>query len=695
MRQSWSASAAPPERWWAFYVRVTREESVTADLSIPNQIARAEEIAAARGWSDWKIYVEPKHVSAELWADKRPALRELLADVAAGRVRGVCARHTDRLWRGVDIQARVLEPLRAHNVELWDFSVRHEYKSAHGRFSLEVLGAASALEVGLTAERVREMKRGKARAGKVGGGPPPFGYTSQSRRMRDLERGGMGSDQAYQQACTEIPVGKRWVIDESEAEVVRFIFELYTDPAHRLGCNRIARRLNQRGFKTREGCAWLSNTVRKTINNPAYAGLTSFDERAYEERSPSRRPRHQQELFKGEHPAIVSPDLWRQAQVIKATENTVQRQKDGPKASEFTLTGLFRCPRCSSRMIGKGSTHSARRYYICSRRHNGGPELCQFPLVNATALQREVWGWLHGVLTSPELVRAQLERVQRRSAKQAPRAQSKLPALERERDEMSARLKRYYDAFEKGEIDATFRDRVAELQGKIATVGQDIEQLRAKAEPASERVTEQQIVKRLTRLRALLEAHPERQRALLLEFHRSHDLRVQAKTSEEFTVSIAIEVATPTFRVGLRARDRVSPSPQTQSIRLEGKLRLPAEIDPISAWVDAQNAEGRWCACGCGTRLRVTRRHHCVGLPTYVHGHHLSGLQRQVADVRASGLLTMHEVARRLGVGPTTLRRHEGVLWEPPPRHGAGKVRGYTPEQVRTIRRALKKKGTI
>ncbi|WP_438028946.1 MerR family transcriptional regulator [Sorangium sp. So ce233] len=70
------------------------------------------------------------------------------------------------------------------------------------------------------------------------------------------------------------------------------------------------------------------------------------------------------------------------------------------------------------------------------------------------------------------------------------------------------------------------------------------------------------------------------------------------------------------------------------------------------------------------------------------------GVPRQVAEVRASGLLTLGEVAELLGVGATTLARHEGVLWEAPPRHGTGKVRGYTPELVRQIRRALRKKGT-
>jgi DNA invertase Pin-like site-specific DNA recombinase len=372
--RSWGERAAPPG-WWAFYVRVTREESVTADLSIPNQVGRAREVAALRGWSDYKIYVEPKHVSAKLWADKRPALKELLDDVAAGRIRGACARHTDRLWRNNDIQARLLGALRPHKVELWDFAHQYDYRSAHERFSLQVLGAASELEVNLTAERIREMKRGKATKGMTGGGPPPFGYTSQSWCIHELGEAGQPADEAYRQACLKYPVGKCWYIDEKEAEVVRLIFELYTSPPYRYGCKRIVRHLNERGYKTRRGCAWLSNYVNKIINNPAYGGFTTYDQAAYDERLPSRLPRYKQTLFKGEHEPIVAPEIWQKAQQIKATENTVKRQRSGPKANEtFSLTGILRCPSCGSRMIGKWSHHSTRRYYICSRRHSGGAD---------------------------------------------------------------------------------------------------------------------------------------------------------------------------------------------------------------------------------------------------------------------------------------------------------------------------------
>src|SRR5262245_18294739 len=117
---SWTG--APPDEWPAFYVRVTKEESVKQDLSIANQIARCHEIAAHRRWPNYKIYVEPRHVSGELWIDKRPRLKQILEDVARGRVRRMCARHVDRFCRGAVILASLRDAIRPHNVELWDFS---------------------------------------------------------------------------------------------------------------------------------------------------------------------------------------------------------------------------------------------------------------------------------------------------------------------------------------------------------------------------------------------------------------------------------------------------------------------------------------------------------------------------------------------------------------------------------------------
>jgi hypothetical protein len=55
------------------YLRVTAEESIKADLSLPNQRRRGLEICSERGWSPAKVYQEPKHVGGDELPAKRPA----------------------------------------------------------------------------------------------------------------------------------------------------------------------------------------------------------------------------------------------------------------------------------------------------------------------------------------------------------------------------------------------------------------------------------------------------------------------------------------------------------------------------------------------------------------------------------------------------------------------------------------------
>src|SRR5262249_54836692 len=158
-----------------------------------------------------------------------------------------------------------------------------------------------------------------------------------------------------------------------------------------------------RGYRTRGGSPWLFPSVIRIINNPVYAGFTTFDEVAYNERLPSQQPRHKQARFKAEHEPIVSPEVWEKAQQIKVDENTIKRERPRQTPTEaFSLTGILRCPRCGSHMLGKRNTsESRRRYYICSKRHLGGPDICSFPLVDARGVQHSVWNWLHEILASP------------------------------------------------------------------------------------------------------------------------------------------------------------------------------------------------------------------------------------------------------------------------------------------------------
>ena len=549
--QSWGEESPPPARWWAFYVRVTKEESLKKDLSVPNQCARAREIAAARGWTDYRIYVEEKNVSAELWTEKRPAFREMIDDIVSGNVIGVCARHTDRFWRGNEIQGRFLRVLKPLGIELWDFNSRYDYKSAHGRFSLQVLGAASELEVGLMAERIREMRRGKAIRGQTGGGAPPFGYTSQSRRMAELVAADVPRDEAYRQACLQYPVGKCWYVDEDEAQIVRLMFKLYTDPQYRYGAKRIARYLHQHGFHPRKTTAFSVTFIMKVINSPSYAGFTSFDEDAYENRMPSKAPRHKQKLYRGEHPALIEPELWQAAQQIKETERTVQRTRKtqkGALAEIFSLTGIMSCPQCGAAMVGKSTQRRNRgvsyRYYQCCRRYNGGIEACSMPTIPAEGLQDAVWKWVHDLMDNPAFVMEQLERMQKKYRKEQPASRQQLVALRRRREALKAGIEKYFRVFESAqstEPDVAILDRVRALRAELQSVEADVAALETRSAPAELEVSPERVRRYLAKLRQKVAEHADLQRVLFLELQREHDLQVRvAPSGEEFTASIAL-----------------------------------------------------------------------------------------------------------------------------------------------------------
>ena len=85
---------------------------------------------------------------------------------------------------------------------------------------------------------------------------------------------GLPEDEAYRRACEIIPVGKSWVVDEREAEVVRRIFRLFTDPGHRWGVRRITACLNRDGYRRRSGLLWHPDKVRAItdIKHPRIRG---------------------------------------------------------------------------------------------------------------------------------------------------------------------------------------------------------------------------------------------------------------------------------------------------------------------------------------------------------------------------------------------------------------------------------------
>lgn len=67
---------------------------------------------------------------------------------------------------------------------------------------------------------------------------------------------------------------KTYEIVDIEAKIVRKIFDLFTEEGY--GGIRIAKYLNERGYKTHKGNEWSYSTINNMLRNPVYTGFLCF-----------------------------------------------------------------------------------------------------------------------------------------------------------------------------------------------------------------------------------------------------------------------------------------------------------------------------------------------------------------------------------------------------------------------------------
>ena len=202
----------------AGYVRVSSARQAREGESLDEQEARLQAACAGRGWPQARIYREAG-VSAS--AAKRPALRRLLRAVRAGDVDVVLVKKVDRLSRSLVDFEKTYAILEKHSVDLVSLQESFDSTTAIGRAVLRIVLTFAQLEREQVSERTRDVMAHLARQGRYTGRYVPLGY--------DLVDGQL-------------------VVNEVEAEWVRFAFELY--PKER-SIRKTAAALNALGARTK------------------------------------------------------------------------------------------------------------------------------------------------------------------------------------------------------------------------------------------------------------------------------------------------------------------------------------------------------------------------------------------------------------------------------------------------------------
>lgn len=464
------------------YCRVSTEEQVTKQLSIPSQQQALSLWAGEQGYRVAESFVDEGY-SAFVSATKRPAFQALVAYCLRHRPFAVVVWSYDRFARNRMDAVVYKELLRKHEVRV--ISLTEPVEDSHsGRLQegiLELLAEFYSAQIGFN---TRRGLKARADLGLWVGGKVPFGYALGKVLHQGVERSTlvMGPD--------------------DQVASIRYIYSLSSE--RHWGGTRIARQLNAE-CRRAPGVRWTADTVVGVLRQPLYAGL----------------------LRKGEGviptplvPVIVQRDEWERVQA------GLQRRRPGETqqvASVYLLTGLLWCE-CGNRCYatwnhsGKGRLY----YYICSSRTTGGQ--CSRGGVRMEQVDGVVIKAL-GPLMTEEMIKTLGEELEKtymelRDGPDRPSSQERTANLKR-------RISRLYEAIEEGGDVRVLTKRIVELQGELHQL--DLEQAqtserRQRLENARENIQVQ--LKRLQNTR-LLDLPHEVQRELVLALVERVELRAE------------------------------------------------------------------------------------------------------------------------------------------------------------------------
>ena len=237
--------------------------TVAAYLRVSNQVQRQRETIASQREAvlhharrcggaipDAYVFADDGFSGATL---ERPALEALRDGVASGEIETVLVWSIDRLSRNFAHQILLQEEFARTGAKIVCVQEPDD-ATPQGMLLRQILSVISEYERTLIAERSRRGKIHRARQGSLNMlTRAPYGY----RLIRKTE------------TC-----GARLEVDETEARVVRRIYELYVRDG--LKMHEIGPRLDAQGARPRHAQHWSSSTVSVILRNEAYVGKAAY-----------------------------------------------------------------------------------------------------------------------------------------------------------------------------------------------------------------------------------------------------------------------------------------------------------------------------------------------------------------------------------------------------------------------------------
>ncbi|WP_293448441.1 recombinase family protein, partial [Planktotalea sp.] len=269
---------------------------------------------------------------------ERPALRQLLQDIADGRVDQIVVYKIDRLTRSLADFSKIVDTLDEAEASFVSVTQSFNTATSMGRLTLNMLLSFAQFEREVTAERFRDKIAASKRRGLWMGGLVPLGYDADGRTLK---------------------------INEHEAATVRRLYDLYQEHGTVRGVKAVADDLGLRSKqrstasgKRTGGVLFDRGHIHHILINPIYAG----------------RIKHKTLVHEGQHEAIITPERWDRIQAMLQEGASKSRARKTAKQSSLLCGKIF--DETGDRLTPSHSKTTAGtrlRYYVSHRliKNNG------------------------------------------------------------------------------------------------------------------------------------------------------------------------------------------------------------------------------------------------------------------------------------------------------------------------------------
>ena len=474
-----------PNKITALYERLSRDDDQVGDSnSIVNQKKYLEGYAAQRG------YTNIQHYTDDGWSGgnfDRPAWKQLVADIEAGKVAHVLVKDMSRIGRDYLQTGFYTEVMfRQHGVHFVAIANGVDSDDQNSNEFAPFLNIMNEWYLRDLSRKQRTAIRVKGESGKPTTNSAIYGYK-------------------------KLPGDKyAWHIDEEAAAVVRRIFRLTIEGK---GPYDIARILfddkvetpavyfgkqNKGIWKSKEEFPnpynWSGYIVGQILSKPEYMGHTvnfRSHKQSYKDRTAIKIPQEEWLIFENTHEAIVDKETWELAQKLRKTPRRIDTWGEANP-----LTGLLYCADCGAKMYNhrsKGGTENTpypSDFFDCSTytlAHQKHDTACCGHYISTKALRSLILETVRAAATYAisnqeefaAKVRAASELRQKEAAKDTKRR------LNRDRkriDELDNIIKKLYESFAVGRItderfDTLLVEYEAEQKELQASVKADEERL--------------------------------------------------------------------------------------------------------------------------------------------------------------------------------------------------------------------------